>query len=1422
MDSPINRLSSHTLLEEQGVKPLSQEARNVRAPLASSRSMLDAVLGEMESMETVDANKLRMYKVALVIIAIISFAITAAVPITMLFGGGALWLPVVLSIVGYTLCALSGSALRRACARIESKYRTLSVFRQQLLNQNPSYHKARSAKYSYCASGEQKTGKQLLDKIRSGLQPSKEEGDSLCEHLDLAGDSYQRLQSEASLGVHLNFGEQAYKCLSSVNKAKQGLFQIGGESVSEKLDHIAAQELRGVDMRMIPQSDLTGIANSLMSLCGFGAQVGRDVEKSLRAFERLHANSSSITSANTQVSAATKLFLSQGQAVISHSTAMFKELQRLVLKVQQGYWLSSVRSWLNQLQASSILEPSRNLGAQAVAHLCEQGYDLCLHEGAQTEGNICIKQLIAYIQQQYQDLGSSEEQILGARLIANQLEDLENYLLDQCKRLRISSYESPDQIVESVSKDLASYLNNLGDIQGVRDQIRLAIRLGQCAKTNLENCIEGHPEKASAHLYRDLSKLSNLLAQDSWGASSSRSVAQIVQEKDGLLEEIAQVTSCLNQWGERYREFHSSQLNKLILSDFSKVYVDLETRIDAFHDTCFNSNELDAFINQTRDQLESAIQSHQNSFLTQQDVSIILEGYAGLVSELQQLEKSVIGLSKKVYAEASSPSDVIWLSLSRSAASIADMKTKKQAELQEIFKTRRQDLRDQNSSYSEHSLIANSCSNMAHLLCSLEDLDDALEYPDRLSVQSVHFAFQSLFSAMGQEQLHQMAALEEHLQLVLNRRLERTSQNETDLDSLSEEIDAAQAGETVEAAAASRSNYIQSRNKLFDQLLTTLKQSLRSFRISSSLVSAIISLAFMIVGLLAISTQALWLPIAFCTLLFASEVWSLGSQYFAKKKELDIQKAALAKHLTCGPSKMAHSDFSNESIQNFARLQDLLHLEGGELFLANETVHDFHHPLEKRRGKSLQELQLQFQKDSKKIGQKMSERFNQKTSIQQEGEEKNRGLETQTSSLLAPSPQERINIMQDRVLHHCLIYQTEMARWNQEQRYNQILKQKVALGKENVEQLRTDALLLSQQFHLVQQALTNLQNETQESSDSDQVQRDLEQVLNCMKALYHPNTSQDEKQAAKHIVNNLFNDASSVHSLAVFAGLEMEMCTEAGALDYNQHLANTSQSIKDKLHRSANVYLGLEAKETLLDLLRLPEYKPFIQFSCKKDELQRTLDLLEMLKGTDQEAEGLESLSVNALQSALDKVSKCVAWFQELSPLAYSLLQGEGGQEDSPTAMMGQLSELNRTLALNIAASRQKLSRRAVKYLEKWGKNQLHKPQYQAIYQAMFEYVQETDDQKKSREEPLIIAQLKALPPFVLRCLMNELQAHLSLLIQQHQQHLDYEAMLAASDQFIQMKQEVMESNLEALQEQQRQMREYLQELGEEERNLQS
>lgn len=55
--------------------PLSPEAQGLRAGLTTQQALLEAVEGELSSMEQTDLKKMRLYKIALIILTLVGLAI---------------------------------------------------------------------------------------------------------------------------------------------------------------------------------------------------------------------------------------------------------------------------------------------------------------------------------------------------------------------------------------------------------------------------------------------------------------------------------------------------------------------------------------------------------------------------------------------------------------------------------------------------------------------------------------------------------------------------------------------------------------------------------------------------------------------------------------------------------------------------------------------------------------------------------------------------------------------------------------------------------------------------------------------------------------------------------------------------------------------------------------------------------------------------------------------------------------------------------------------------------------------------------------------------------------------------------------------------------------------------------------------------
>ncbi|EPP29033.1 putative transmembrane domain protein, partial [Chlamydia psittaci 84-8471/1] len=90
---------------------MSPEAQGLRAGLTTQQALLEAVEGELSSMEQTDLKKMRLYKIALIILTLVGLAILFVIPVMMIFNIS-LWIPVVITLGVSLFSGLVSTKLR--------------------------------------------------------------------------------------------------------------------------------------------------------------------------------------------------------------------------------------------------------------------------------------------------------------------------------------------------------------------------------------------------------------------------------------------------------------------------------------------------------------------------------------------------------------------------------------------------------------------------------------------------------------------------------------------------------------------------------------------------------------------------------------------------------------------------------------------------------------------------------------------------------------------------------------------------------------------------------------------------------------------------------------------------------------------------------------------------------------------------------------------------------------------------------------------------------------------------------------------------------------------------------------------------------------------------------------------------------------
>lgn len=1410
---------SSRALNRLDAQPLSPAAREVRASLTTQQDLIDAVEDALHSMEQSDLKKARLYKVALGILTVIGLAILFVIPISIVFGIS-FWIPVVLAVGLSLFCGIAGNRLRSRYQEIRLKYRSLQVYHRQLCSRYSGLQSSTLAKYRVQTRTKDSLKTQLLARLRPDLHaPSFDGGASLDETLNLFGEVNSRYQCEAALGISGQDRDVVWKkCLAEVVNAKAELFK--NTAVQPSLTKIANSSLQeaGMDVSLLPQTDLIDFAKSLMRVCGFGAQLGEETLQYLDQYERLHMHSATLISWGGEFSPATRLYLSQGRAAIDFALHVLSTLQVQVGRVQESLWLFEFNKWKEAI-CCFLSQPQESDSYQQIVR---NAHKLNVHEGTSEEKQKAVRQLLRQLEEVVSSRGCREE-------IRNQLHQIEKTSL---KNLGVDTGLSIAVVCDQVKREFIEYLIGLGDLNRLFDKIHLSIRLGKYVHKDIQQAVEHHPENRRACILHTLDQLTTFLNRDTWGAVSGKSVADILKEKQLLKEQVERLRNHVHSWTRRYEEFKSQKMARILMKDFSETFSSVNATLPHLHRMHVDTSclvDLDSFIEQSRGFLNrsSVDLGGEEALPTQEEIMAWSQEYAQLVRDLEAILPGCQLLVNKVRGEGESESKLLLQALTNKESTVSKKTKKKEEELMTAIKLSRESSPHQD----ESTLLTQGAAYLAGILENMEVFEESTKNPQQITVEDIVRSSNGLFSAMQGPQLESLIELER----VFALRSEEGIQPESPVGQPSEGT-----ARTLHEAQKFAKNFWEKRQQNLEAFLGQLQKNVHKWQLAQSLVSGILGIGLLIASLSLLSLQLVWLPIGFAAAAFVLQIVPMLFSRVLEKKVLDVNIMKLAKEFL--PStKILPSEFGNQDLNRLAELQEILQLEGYEQSWAKATIQDIHSlPAQKDNFKTTVK---QLKKDAKVLDKRIAKRWGNRPSTFLESDamysQGHAPEETSTvqSQILKDVSQQRealqnltekissSEILENQIVCSRLRCDLEMTRYKQQVCYRDRLRAYLESQSKELAAIQKEVVVQETLANVLSQVLTQSPQQT-DNVDEKEIASVVDHLLDLTAKIYNPNTSEAERKSAKHSFKVQLKTIANRGLLFVIRdSLEVASCLGKNELrfDSRRRAALACLSRTSLISENYDVDGSLqgeflssqqevEVRKTLLKYLGIGYLSPFLEFSSSllssqgRDQAKAALENIKVLQS--KLCIG-EVVSAEEYRKAHRALSAYLTVHQRLSPLAYGRVLGDEKCQQS-AHLMREVHSLSEILRLNISLGRHDLCTLAMQRTESWLKKLSKKGEYQRLFVELCHGVRQyetssSNDQEKIRE---LCARLKEVPTYLIRYMQKRYKAQSLLLMEKLQQAQEIKNRMLLVSQKIEEKAPNIEQMQTALEEEIRTLRE--------------
>ncbi|WP_201456997.1 hypothetical protein [Chlamydia sp. 17-3921] len=1235
---------------------LGHEIHGIRAPLTSHRQLLEALNDELESMESSEIKKCRLYKIALVIITVIGMAVTFILPISMFFGIP-VWIPVVVGLGFGLVTLIIGNKLRNTCNAIRLKYRSLQVYRQQLLSQHPSLTRSTLYKYGIELPKPKKGFKEkIMQQAHLSVDATYDGGATLDKSLDFAGDLPKRYQTNALVGVNSSPTLEMWsKYINAVCAAKSEILK--GSPGNEAINTVKQKALLDVGISpdaIIPPGSFIDLAKTIMSACSFGAHVGIEARRAFDQYERSFLHSKTLASWNPSLSGVTKKFFLQGVSTLDFASKTFSKLSSLVANLLSAQWLVDLEA-LSCLVASSVRGDILEKNAPQIETLCHK---LATHEACDS---VRLK-LILGITHTVSDIVKTPEK---KQENIKRLADLHGQLVNECKKIRSRAGGLPEdslKIVEAkAERSLVKALVGLGDLGKFMDKIRGVVQFGRSASYDLTNAVQKHPERLLASLNGSLNQIECRLHSDIWGAVSNKSFEEVFQEKTEILNAVKQLREKLQLWEQQYIAFKDTKLSRVFLHDFSSSFANFEKYIGEVKNFSEEGAEETAkFLKDCEKSLKATFKELSGggaaTFPKEEELALWSAEYRVLVGQLATCKEYLSTIHKRTQEECVSGSSLLLSALTTQEKTLDKNQRNREAK----FKIQAQALREsqrQQQGLQLQRLIQEGIRGLDEIVSGMTEFENSMNNPKDLQTDRIIENSSKLFSAMHTFSSNSFLNLQESL------KAQSIKKSGDDTLIVSEETSEVDQGLIASAACAKKSytNTQKSRHASLNNFLKNLQKTIDKWGMAQSIISGILGLIATALGIAFISTQMVWIVFGICVLSVFMRIIPMVMDHFIEKHLFDVRVVETAKKFIPA-TKILPSEFGNEDVKRLSELQDVLQLEGFEKTWANEMLKD----LDGNPGakpKKFKDIAKELRSDAKKIDSRMKKLFKKDLLKDQvttkvtgaseiaetvqnlkEIEKELKLLDTQEDSLIA----ERLKLCSDqRVFANEKSYLSSLEKQEQEE---QDLREN--LEKEIRKKVEARNVLFT--------AIQRIPNKEPVSIDVSEEVRTLNKF--CQTIYSKTSSLQEKEKAKKAFKERVLKIASDGNLSRLEAELEMGSCLGSCQARLRDEFELRTRKIRLYEEQEARVKIEavLESREEILKISGLGHLVPFMRFSSATGGSGRSLaeDAKRKLQQLLDKLQNKDVLGVDECSKALTALAAYLEKHESLESSAYGISSG--------------------------------------------------------------------------------------------------------------------------------------------------------------------
>lgn len=1182
-------------------QPLSPEARSLNSNFSTRRDLIDAVEKAISSAKGSELKKLKVYETALKILTVIGSAILFAVPLCMLLGVP-LWIPIVVCIGAGIVFTVAKGCLRKRCQQIRQEYRALQLYYQYLLSNKDSIDGSLLSRFDVrLRRAEEKLHGVDFEK-RAANHPIAAD-----KHYDFAGLAHQRYQVDASVGIPSVQDAFWRSAAQQVKSVKDEI--ISGEKTSADLSPISEQALQmvGVDVSGAARREsILDLAQSLLSMLAWGAQVGKDAQQSVQQYQMRFLGSPLLaTWCGAGLSSAAQDFIVKGKDVLEVASENYKKLHFAIERVQLVPVLDKVRNWKNKIEALLKQKSARAEDLQKLYREIESAmHAICLEDGVSSY----LQKQVRLVTRKY--FHGDLEKILSKKDADLQEKDLARMQRSVCEcanyvasllenRMEVASETPIKEVEEKSYQRLISTILQIGGSSGgvtpLVDNIHRAIRKGRELRGELSQAMKLHPERSFQGLQASVEKLQTFINDPKWGASAVHlSPQETLEQKRQFRAALTEIQDRLAAWRTRYGEFKTTKLNSIVLADSIKG---IEDFLGA-HKTITESCSLELAIEELKS-CENALQADLGNIektLDSAEIETAKEEFKSLLLDLAGIQEQVNQLSRPVYEEGMSGKRLLFDTLFSHPKTLQKKANEKGAVLEALTKDRLTGA-DSASSGQEGTLalISSGYDYLSSLLGKINTIEALLE--------------ESRGKEASSQNMQQLVGLTDELALELS------SFRQDSMDSLAHRLEGLSAlGSPVESVDLSPSpvaekiansshqrvhkvtqTKISRTLKGFTNLIKELRSSLRNAMLTKAVVAAILSIAFSCLAIALFSVQFTWLPIVFCVVALVLEAVPSALSIWIDRKNWKSEVASLAKELAEDNRKLPYPEIDVKNVKKLQKLRDVYGLDGAaELRVAEAALLGTEKLPEELKQDTLQSTIKALKADAQVLNKKFKKLPEQ---YQSQGTEK-----TVISAKLGDSGTSEIEkeiaaieAKQEEYHAACCQFEAISSRFLAEQHKTKFLESLLAQKRKDVANLCAQEERYSQIVNRLE-VLVARKNMLVQRASKEEVSTKMSELLSLNNRLMqaHANRDLEEDNSLHRELQDRFNKLAEEGSLqAVKASLELNMCLgNAGQALY--HAEQKQASPENSLNQNPQQFL--QYSENLFASYDKADRTPLLRF----------------------------------------------------------------------------------------------------------------------------------------------------------------------------------------------------------------------------------